>query len=471
MPKAILHIGTEKTGTSTLQIFLQANRARLNANGFHYPAFPGSTQQTKLAAYAQEDREIDDLRIDLGIRDARSLSAFRERFEADARAEVAAHPDKTFIMSSEHCSSRLNGPPSVSRLKGLLDQLFDEVEIAVYLRRQDQVAVSLYSTFLKYGAVRDSVLPDPHTEPGRWDYRNMLSFWEGAFGRERVHPRIFDRAELAGGSIVEDFRVRWGLGTGFVPVRDANESIEPVAGEVLLRLNPDFPPYLNTSKNPMRGELGAWIGNGFPGRGIYPARADAEAFYKRFAEINEAVRREWFPERETLFSEDFGKYPETSASRAFGFDDAVRVTAELWRQARAHEINLHYDIAILKGQIAELEGRWDEAVAFYAAAHDHNPKRGLAQARQKGALAAKAKALAEDRARAQAQFLARPADGEVAGPGPSPDTAPPDAPLDQSWRAAEMRWSAQDRRAARRAKLRKLFSLNGIRRLIGVQPK
>jgi hypothetical protein len=42
----ILHIGTHKTGTSSIQACMEANRARLRAAGVHYPrccaAFDGN---------------------------------------------------------------------------------------------------------------------------------------------------------------------------------------------------------------------------------------------------------------------------------------------------------------------------------------------------------------------------------------------------------------------------------------------
>ena len=50
--RAILLIGTEKTGTTTLQHFLAANREALTRRRFVYPAFCGAINHTGLAAYA-----------------------------------------------------------------------------------------------------------------------------------------------------------------------------------------------------------------------------------------------------------------------------------------------------------------------------------------------------------------------------------------------------------------------------------
>ncbi|MEO0621659.1 MAG: hypothetical protein AAF183_05465 [Pseudomonadota bacterium] len=435
MPTAILHIGTEKTGTSSLQAFFKENRAALNQRGFHYPSWPGHINHTGLAAFAAADAVRDDLRIDLGVDDAASLATLRERLAAEAAAETAAHAGRTHIFSNEHCSSRLTTPEEIGRLRSLLAPLFDRIEIAVYLRRQDQVAVSLYSTLLKFGGDRPEILPDPALRPDYWNYDKQLALWAKAFGRDAVHPRIFDRTSLAGGSVVHDFCHRWGLGTGYADVRDANESLQPHAGEVLRRLNTAFPGYVDGDLNRMRGELGARIGTLFPGRGPRPARAAAEAFLAHFAESNEAVRRQWFPDREALFSADFSSYPETEDARAVTFDQAIEVMEALWRETQTKEIGLRYQVAVRDGQIAELQGDTEAARAAYGRAIRIDPGRAAARKRLAGLEEATRK------------------------PAPPP---PPEVPE---------RWAKEDAQEDRRALWRKRLSLNGIRRLVGLQPR
>ena len=49
-----LHIGTEKTGTTTIQSFLAANRDLLKRNRILYPRAPGEQNHRALAAAAQD---------------------------------------------------------------------------------------------------------------------------------------------------------------------------------------------------------------------------------------------------------------------------------------------------------------------------------------------------------------------------------------------------------------------------------
>ena len=77
--------------------------------------------------------------------------AMRARLRAAAAAELSG--GATAIFCSEHCHSRLTSPSEVDTLRDFLGGFFDDVRVGVYLRRQDQVALSLYSTRLKSGDV------------------------------------------------------------------------------------------------------------------------------------------------------------------------------------------------------------------------------------------------------------------------------------------------------------------------------
>lgn len=52
----ILHIGAEKTGTTTIQEFLTLNRERLLAQGVHFPMSVGLKNHTRLAVCAAFDK-------------------------------------------------------------------------------------------------------------------------------------------------------------------------------------------------------------------------------------------------------------------------------------------------------------------------------------------------------------------------------------------------------------------------------
>lgn len=194
----------------------------------------------------------------------------------------------------------------------------------MYLRRQDQQSVSLYSTRLRRGASA-RLLSTPY------DYARALTNWAEVFGRAAVTPRIYERASLVDGDAVADFIAAAELAAAGVPPpgkRDSNPSLQAPAQELLRLVGEAIDPesagmqalLKSTPYRVMRNLLELR----FQGTGRLPARAEAIAFYETCRESNERVRREWFPDRPTLFAEDFDRYPETATPRP-ATEDVLRI--------------------------------------------------------------------------------------------------------------------------------------------------
>ena len=191
----------------------------------------------------------------------------------------------------------------------MLDEFFDEYVILLYLRRQDELSLSRYSTALKHGYKRAQPLSSA------LDYEKILLPWGETFGRDSIRARIFERDAMPDGDVVRDFAEALGLPAvrmGDKPL-SRNSSILPEAQVFLADL---------AERVRQSGFTGVFmdvagheamikrIGREFNGRGAKPARADALAFFEEVRESNERIRQEWFPDRETLFSEDFSGYSE-----------------------------------------------------------------------------------------------------------------------------------------------------------------
>ncbi len=366
--RAIVQIGTEKTGTTTLQHFLAANRTRLAQNGFIYPRFCGAINHTGLAAFALDPAKRDAIRQPFGGDDAADVPAMRERLRDAAAAELGSAG--TVIFCSEHCHSRLTTDEEVETLRGLLAEFFDDVQISVYLRRQDQVALSLYSTRLKSGAVDRAILPQTDADDPYFNYDRFLALWENAFGRANVHVRLFDRRSLVGGSIVDDFLAAWELGApeAYMPVADQNESLRPAAQEFLRLANAHLEPIAGLPIEEVRGPLVARLSTLMPGRGARPARADARAFYDRFRPSNEAVRARHFPDRDKLFDDDFASYPAVADPREVGPEEMAAIAAGLHMAASREARRLEAEIAIREARLHWVNGALPDAEQAFSRA-------------------------------------------------------------------------------------------------------
>lgn len=365
--KAIVHIGAEKTGTTTIQEFCARNRVRLVNCGFLYPNELGSPNQTKLTAYGLDDGKIDDIRRELGLVHESQIAPFRQKLQQSLAIEIKNAPElDTLLLSNEHLQSRLLRLSEVRRLHDFLLEFADDLKVLVYLRRQDRVAVSYYSTRLKAGGVDDErIFPriaDGEPLPRYYDYDVMLKLYEDVFGKENIIVRIFQPDRFVGRELLTDFRAMCGIpDDDFIEGPQRNESLSPVGIAFFRRFNEVVPRFVNDKPNPRRSEIISAVMKEFHGSGPRSGRARAEAFYAKFRESNEAVRLRYFPGSEgELFESDFETYDNVVA-KAPGQGEMVDLAIHLWldRTAKLEEARLNsflsdFALAVKTGKDREL---------------------------------------------------------------------------------------------------------------------
>jgi hypothetical protein len=321
---AVLHIGTEKTGTTTIQALLARRRKELSDLGFWYPPSPGEISHVALAAFAAPEnmQGVPSPPIRNGQFD-------EEEFARRLHNEMAMLPAhvRTVIFSNEHCHSRLTSTGHVHKLKNFLTPYFDTITVVVYLRRQDEMACSSYSTLLRGGDACFNLLPrvpapgtstDTHRDylwSRYFDFEGLLERYALVFDKQFVRPRLFEPASLEHNDVATDFLKacglpRW-LGDGAGRV---NRAI-PADGQHFLAL---LNAYLAEPSGGMNGgntaELrdicASIVETRLDGAPRLPTRGEAQRFYSQFRDMNDRVRAAWFPAQSTLFSEDFSRYPE-----------------------------------------------------------------------------------------------------------------------------------------------------------------
>jgi tetratricopeptide (TPR) repeat protein len=320
MPRElILHIGLSKTGSSSIQLVLAAQRDALAAQGVFYPRSPGWENHMLLpASIVADPNALWNVHPGTweGLRPEARLAQFREQFNAemDAMPEMAAR----CVISSEQCGSMLNTDDEVARLAALLRRWFDPIRVVVYLRRQDKHAASAYTQNLRVGILAEPALPEGG--PGQliqYDYGTLLDRWARGFGDGAIVPRIFERADMKGGDAVQDFLDIAGISLPALddnPDRLANPSVT-LEGQALLRMagraleaqGGDRP----WRDSPAWRRLTACITEAMPGRGWTPTRGEAADFMARFADTNEHARARFFPDRATLFPDNYADLPAT----------------------------------------------------------------------------------------------------------------------------------------------------------------
>lgn len=238
MARAILHIGTPKTGTTFLQNTFASNRKNLQSVGITYPDFHKHDSHTQLAlAFNPAD---SDRHQQWGVTDRAQT---RARIAKNLRASIK--PESRFVFSTES-AARLPDD-QVRELYIFLQQFFDEITILVYLRRRDYMLASFFSQRIKNGskniswnkAIRKLQTHEPNA---------LLDRWAQVAGAANVVARPFlERYKRTPDALLADFctHVETDSRTLISPVANdaaaTNTSLNAEGAQLLLALNPLIP--------------------------------------------------------------------------------------------------------------------------------------------------------------------------------------------------------------------------------------
>jgi len=304
-----VHIGTEKTGTTSIQTYLFNNKKKLRAAGFHFLQCAGSTNNRALPAYFVADTQFDDFYRDEGITTPEEKAEFRQQFLKKFEHEIGTLPKHvhTVIISSEHFHSRIRSTEELDRVHEFLASYFDEFKIICYLRDQSSTCASYYSTGLKAGNPLTFAEFFRRCNPDNYyfNYFQVLSNWERKFGFESMDVSLFSRKTFLNQNLLDDFTAK--LDPGLIKVLDKeidveNESLNPVGQALARGLNLAFPN--RTARRELikvRERCKAGIYQKFRGPGRQPSLALQQRIYLEFEESNEQLRAKYFPHLSRIF--------------------------------------------------------------------------------------------------------------------------------------------------------------------------
>jgi hypothetical protein len=308
------------------------------------------------------------------------------RFRREFAAELAAMPATTrlLLISAEQMGGLLDTEALIASLRDLLAPHVGGVRVVMYLRRQDSHYASGYTQALRVGQVGPPVLPKagPEKRPD-YDYATLLDRWARVFGEAAIVPRVFERDSLKNGDVVDDFLALCGLALEVPkddPDRQSNLSLTAGGIDLVRAMAAHLGAAMDGGSVRWRRFVQA-ANEALPGAGWRPGAAEASAFLARYAEVNEAVRQRWFPQRERLFAPvkaDAGAAARSPAvDAAAALDAACALILKETDAAMSREAQLHTQIARLR----ERAGDKDAARAAWRAAVRCEPTHAQAQCR------------------------------------------------------------------------------------------
>lgn len=291
--KVVIHAGIHRTGTTSLQLFLEGNRTALRERGIVYP---GEARNHQSLAWSLK-RKPDDT--------------------AEIKRLLTADPEaKTVVLSAEDfcIHTDLQWLKEISRTY--------QTHVVFYLRRQDHWIMSWYNQHVKWPFDRHK------SRMGKteflesigdfyWlDYANVLDRWREVLGHAHVSAGVVEKGQVE--DVVHDFVARLEtLPEGLnLEVKRVNDSLPVHMLEVARQLEIfELGP---KARIQMIRALRLGLGDkSQPFKTVY-SPLERGGILDRFAESNQRVAKHYFG-RKSLFlepppapGEPFYSFPEMS---------------------------------------------------------------------------------------------------------------------------------------------------------------
>lgn len=285
MTQLVFHIGSPKTGTTSIQRYLARNEAELLASNW----------SVLKCRWGGLGLTVEKLELD---------TLFAQKPKADA-----------YLYSDEGIFGQICDTDQIRKLKDIAGRHVDRVTVVVYLRRQDSFGVSLKQQQVNLPRIipgtslgtSPSALPDLDDENVlRFDFFSLISRWGDVFGDQNVVIRVYDPDELHGGDVVSDF-----LRINGIPEFDRPKEVSnPSRGREASLVG--FAMLSLSIPQPIRDVISQSLDDS---EKLMASAEECREFYAKFREGNRRLNERFkVNDRPCIFSEDFDMYPQEGNS-------------------------------------------------------------------------------------------------------------------------------------------------------------
>ena len=348
-----LHIGTPKTATSSIQLFLSENRKTLEQHGYCFP------KQPHKYPYVSQNRNAHFM---LGDKNSANQPT-KEEIERDLLEgiEMVRECFKQYdnvILTDEDLwrASSYSRKDVFPYLEQEAQREGYQVKIIVYLRRQDKYMVSLWNQNIKHASRPLTEQINEYMERLQkkfklvLDYASKLDRLSELFARENIIVRRFEPQSWVNHSIIHDFMDCIGLELTDdfqLPSEMANPSLNLNCAEIKRILNKN--DLFSTSELHYLASFLKELSKEYPDTdcGMLSAE-ETRTLLAKYAAGNKRVAEEYIRDGKPLFSDDVSELPKWEVKDA----DMYESTVHYFSMAIA---KLHKDNESLKKEIAELK--------------------------------------------------------------------------------------------------------------------
>jgi len=279
-----LHIGTPKTGTTSVQTFCQKNRKLLKQHDFSY--------------YTDPVRHYSACKVIKALNAGLDMSQYIQRFQSWCQG---ADTDN-LLFSSES----LFRTHHARLTKFLGPERWDSITVICYLRPQDELFEGIYKQFVKWGkdfTVSD-VLAPAFQSYGSYD--TGLSAWQDWVSEQknaRLIVRRYGDATAQNGNIGVDFFEQLGLQGQDFSTPPLNVSPSGLLVDLYAKL-PEIERFQQINRKMVASDLPGICGH----NDVFDDDL-RQQIRQKYQKVNERVRARFFPQDDALFTppEPMGK--------------------------------------------------------------------------------------------------------------------------------------------------------------------
>lgn len=314
MKTLYLHIGTSKTGTTTIQTYCGINREQLKSKGVLFPIMPYHYDRIT------ENRNGHFLYAMIYENGVRNKEKEKQVLKQELDYIVDCFKDYDNVLLSEESIWWA----TATRRKGLWKYLQEhsqqnnyQVKIIVYLRRQDQFMMSRYNQIIKTdtGGGTQRFYEYFKDMNGKYkcvmNYRQRLDYMAKFFPKENIVVKRFDRSYFYNGDLNADFLHILGveIDDTFAELpKDENLGISVQSGElkrVLNRLGT-----MTFAENQKLLQMLNECEELLPKREVSIMTTEhIEKFMKKFIDDNESIAVDYIGDGKPMFDYDYKQKP------------------------------------------------------------------------------------------------------------------------------------------------------------------
>ncbi|EKP0401801.1 hypothetical protein P2W09_001164 [Campylobacter coli] len=325
---AYVHIGTEKTGTTSIQEFLYINKSIIQKQNYFFAQSIGIKNHWDLAFLGYSLNKKDSYILNNSLWNFQAIKQHKKNIFSKIKDEVKFN--HKIIFSSELLQSRLTRKREIVKLYTFFKKIgFTNIKVICYIRDANEMLRSLLSEAIKWEEIDSFELKEEKEEYKLGYKKNLFHFhhicnhkqtlqwWGEVFGKENLIVRLFDKNEFYQGDLLKDFIHSIGLewDDEFIIPPKQNESLDLLGIDLLRRINKFLPLFCNNARNIFRGDLHHFAVKHFTSKDSHlkfqPPKEVVQSYIDYFEESNEWVRQEFFPHKERLFpKKDLTDYKE-----------------------------------------------------------------------------------------------------------------------------------------------------------------